>query len=91
MGRARRRCGGVSDGSALHENNGLLSVSAHRGRGQAPDKFGFDLFENGIEGDSTDVVALIDDYLTITLNQRIDLALPRDGLHHGDIYEARRL
>jgi hypothetical protein len=81
-GRFHRR---VTNRPALHEDDRLLSVAADRcGRG-AQHVFRLGPFEDRVEGDCADMVALVDDHLPIVLDQRIHLALAGQGLHHGDI------
>ncbi|GHU07514.1 hypothetical protein FACS1894158_15880 [Betaproteobacteria bacterium] len=59
----------------MHENDRLLTITANWRCGQTKHKLRFDLFQDGIERYCANMMAFIDDNVTVVLNQRIDLAL----------------
>ena len=81
-GRSGRR---VPDGPALHEDDRLLAIAANRRGGQAEHELRLGPFEDGIERRGANMMAFIDDDLSVGLDQCIDLALTGQRLHHGDV------
>ena len=75
MRRAGRRCRRMSNRPTLHEDDRLLTVPADRCCGEPEDVACFDAFEDGVERDCADMVALVHDDLTVVLDQWINLAL----------------
>jgi hypothetical protein len=75
----------ASDWPALHEDDGLLTITADGCRCQTQHVLGLGPLQNGVKRCSANVVALVHDHLTVVFYQRVHLALPRDGLHHGNV------
>lgn len=80
-----RRGGRVQQRSTLHEDDGILPVAACRCCAQSQDILGSDALQDRLEGSRADVVALIDDHLAIAIDERLDLAFVRKGLHHRNV------
>lgn len=69
------RARGMSNRSALHEDDRLSTVSADRCCREPEDVASLDALEDGLERGCADMMALVYDHLTIVLDQRIDLAV----------------
>jgi len=72
---AGRRCRRMSNRPTLHEDDWLLAVPSDRCCSESEDVACFDTFEDGVERDRADMVALVHDDLTVVLDQGINLAL----------------
>ena len=72
-GRLGRR---TSNRPALHEDDRLLPVATERRGGQAQDVFRLGPLQDGVERNCADVVAFVDDDVTVVLDQRVHFALP---------------
>jgi len=80
--RARIR---VPDRAALHEDDRVLPIPAHRRRRQAEDEPRLGAFQDGVEGNRSHVMTFVDDDLPVCFDDWIDSAMPRQGLHHGNV------
>jgi hypothetical protein len=69
----------------LREDDRLLAVAADRRGGQAEHELRLRALENGIERRGAHVVALVNDDMPVVLDERTDLALARQRLHHRDV------
>ena len=75
----RLRAGPEPDGTALHEDDRMVTVPARDRRGQAEDVFRLGQARDGLEADGGDMVALVDHELAVIGDDVIDLALSREG------------
>lgn len=85
-------CGGllagidsVSDGAALHEDDGMVSVLAGDGGGEAEDEFGFCASGDEFEALCGEVVAFVDDEVAVVGDEVFDHALANEALDDGDV------
>ena len=74
-----------SNRATLHKDDRLLPIATDRRRGQTKYVLRLRPPQYDIEGDGADVVAFIDDYLPILLDQCIHFPLARQRLHNGDV------
>ena len=89
--RTRRLDRGVTGRPALHEDDWLLAITANRRGGESEHVFRLYPLQDRIERHGPDVVALVDDDVTVIFDQGVNLALTRQGLHHSDVNLSCRL
>jgi hypothetical protein len=68
------RC--MTNRPALHENDRLLSIATKRRSGQAEYELRFGPLQYGVERHRSDVMAFVNDDVTVVLDQRVHFALP---------------
>lgn len=92
--RTVRLRGRMPNRPALHEDDGLLPVAPYGCGCQAKHVLGLGPHQDRLEREGRQVVALVDDDLSVVLDQGIDLALaltpPGKGLHHRHVDPAGR-
>ena len=76
---------GVPNWAALHEDDGMVAVLAGDGGGEAEDEFGLGPADREFETLRREVVAFIDDDVSVVGDEVFDDALADETLDHGDI------
>ena len=64
----------------------MVTIFAEWRRGQADDILGLHLFQDLLEGESGQMVALVDDHLAVFHDKIPDLTLALEALDHGYVY-----
>lgn len=75
----------MSDGAALHEDDGMVPVLAGDGGGEAEDEFCFGATGHEFEALGGEVVAFVDDEVAVVGNEVFDHALANEALDDGDV------
>src|SRR6218665_865016 len=83
--RAARPLGRVPDRPALHEDDGVLAIATHGGRGEAEDVLRLGPSQQQVKRYGSDVMALVDDDLARVVEQRAEFFVPCQRLHHRDV------
>ena len=84
----RRRggtCGREPDRATLHEDDRILAVAPDRRRGEPDHEAAFHPFQDSLEGDGGDVMAFIDDHLSVAVDQLLDVFAPGQALDDRDV------
>ena len=74
-----------TDGTALHQDNRVMAVFADGSCSEAHNVLSFYLFENLFKGKGWDVVAFINNDLTIFGHHVFDLSLAIEALDEADV------
>lgn len=80
----------MAHGSALHRDDGMVTVLARHGRRQPHHEPGLRLSDHRLEGLRRHVMALVNDDVAIVGDAIIDHALLGEALYEGDIDRPRR-
>ena len=80
----------IAHRSALHENDGMMSVFSRHGGRQAQDVFCLRATDNLLETRSRQVMALVHDDLSILPHAIVDRAFPNQALDNCNIEQAGR-
>ena len=77
----------VTDGPALHKNDGMVTVLSHGGGGKAINIFCFNRFQNFLKGECRYMMAFIYDDHSIVCDEGLDTLFfsLEKRLHNGDI------
>lgn len=75
----------MSDGTALHEDDGMVSVLAGDGGGEAEDKFGFGASGHEFEALRREVVAFVDDEVAVVGDEVFHDAFADETLDDGNV------
>jgi hypothetical protein len=81
---------GELDGAELHLQDRVETVGPPRRGRQSGNEARLDLREDALEQHGRDVVALVDDNVTIPCDQVVDRSLADEALDHGDVQPSRR-
>lgn len=76
---------GVSDGAALHEDDGMVAVLAGDGGGKSEDEFGLCPADREFETLRREVMAFIDDDVPVVGDEVFDDAFANETLDHNDV------
>src|SRR4030042_1058793 len=74
-----------TDGTTLHYDNRVMAILADRGCSETHNVLSLYLFENLFKGKGRDVVAFINNDLTISGHYVFDLSLAIEALHEADV------
>ena len=81
----------VADGPKLHLGDGLVAIAPLRRGGETDEIARLHLRQNTLEGERRQVVAFIDDDVTVRSNEIVDSFLTDEALHHRHIKLSVRL
>jgi hypothetical protein len=76
---------GVSNGTALHKDDGMVPVLAGDGGGETEDEFGLGPADREFETLRREMVAFIDDDVSVVGDEVFDDALTDEALDHDDV------
>lgn len=80
----------VPDRPAMHKNNGMMAILPCRGGRQAIHIFRMNALEDLLKAERRNMVALIDDHHSVTLDQILDFASNVQRLHDRHINHSAR-
>ncbi|SAI66694.1 Uncharacterised protein [Bordetella ansorpii] len=89
-GRTSRFGSGMANRATLHEQNGLTAIAPDWCCCQPQYVTGADTFENGLKRHCREVMAFVDNDLSVIFHNGIGFSLPMYGLHDGDVNAACR-
>ena len=81
----------ITNGTALHQNDRMMTVLAHRGRSQAKNIPRFDLSQHLFKTEGGEMMAFVHDDLAVSGHQIIHHMFAAEALYYRHVDQASRL